>query len=385
MNILTGKKEIKESWFLRRGNIAAFAIILTITVASGWYHCSIVYPEQSFSNLKFSQLKISILKTRQAAASEKKNKRDPLTSEGKSSNQKEAGFDGKQAKLDQETIILAQREDILSPKDEFSAEQEAVTPDQDDLTLTLDPASLAENCYLPQDSSFVILDCSTNKASIWQGTDSKPLLKSEIDYEWPFGEGLFVVGNDAEKGDFVFYHMSFFWNGTSVVDTNFWKRVAPLVQKNNVPLVAYSSAEQLNDIEKTDISMAEQTRKIRQVIFDWAEAWRRMDVDSLVDFYGNIFTCYFLDMDKPLVFAREQFRKIKEDILGKSEFVLLNISDPICIINPENPKVAIAVFDQHYRSSIYSDQGTKVLYFILVDEPDEKQNWKMVAKLWLPR
>ncbi|MBW2605536.1 MAG: AAA family ATPase [Deltaproteobacteria bacterium] len=392
MESIAGEKEETMVWLPRKSYIAAFALTAIIAVAIGWYQYSLFHPEKGFFRLELSKSNMAALQKKEATLNEKERKMAALIDEKKALSRKEAVLTEKEAGLDQKTMILEkkeegllEKEDDLASKEELLVEKEAVTADQDSLTLTLAPASLAENFYLPPDNFFVILDCSTNKASIWKGTDSKPLLKDEIEYEWPLGEGLFVVGSDSKKGDFVFYHMSFFWSGTSVVDTNFWGKIAPLVSGKSVPLVAYSSRDHLSKTEKTGISMAEQSREIRQTIADWADAWRRMDVDSLIDFYGNIFTCYYLDMDKLLVFTREHFYRIKKEILDKSEFVSLKISDPICIINPEDPRIAIAVFNQKYRSSIYADEGTKAFYFILVDEPDGKQTWKIVAKLWLPR
>ena len=45
--------------------------------------------------------------------------------------------------------------------------------------------------------------------------------------------------------------------------------------------------------------------------------------------------------------------------------------------------MAMAVFRQKYRSKIFSDHGTKVLYLKALKKPDGKNDWKIVGKLRL--
>ena len=45
--------------------------------------------------------------------------------------------------------------------------------------------------------------------------------------------------------------------------------------------------------------------------------------------------------------------------------------------------MAMAIFNQKYRSKIFSDQGTKILYLKAFNKPDGTNEWKIVGKLWL--
>ena len=223
-------------------------------------------------------------------------------------------------------------------------------------------------------------NCDLKKAFVFQGSDSEPQLKAEFKYDWPLGEGLFILGKDALRGEFVFHYMSFLWGKPDVIPLNLWGKVSKQVSGNVVPLVVYSSKT-----AAVSPSLIEKAREIKNIIGSWADAWRGMDLDKLIHFYGNIFTNYLLNLDKPLVYTRDQLYKTKQAVWRRSGFISVKISDPVYIVDPTNQKMAIAVFYQEYRSKIYADKGTKVLYFSLVDEPGGKQTWKIVAKLWLPR
>jgi len=108
-----------------------------------------------------------------------------------------------------------------------------------------------------------------------------------------------------------------------------------------------------------------------------------MDLDKIMGYFSNVTSIYDVDMDQPMVFSKTRMRKIKRSIFIHSGFIDLNISDPVCLINPFDPNVAYAVFYQTYRSKTYQDQGTKVLYFRRLSSYPARPDWKITGKLWI--
>lgn len=284
----------------------------------------------------------------------------------------------KETELSQKEDSLSSKEDILSKKEELLAKK-ADTPLRTRATPAPPVKSVLpiEAFTIPKNKFLVAVDCTSGKASLWQGSDGAPVRKAEFACKWLLGEGLFILGKDASGGEFIFHHLSFLWGRSYVMSTDLWAKVSRMVSGNIVPLVAYSPGMEVNS------AMIEKAREIKTIVESWAEIWRSRDITRLMGFYGDVFTTYDMSMDKPIVFSKAQLSERKREVMTRSGPISLAISEPLYMIDPDNPKIAIAVFYQQYSSKVYADKGTQVLYFSLVDEPDGKATWKIVAKLWV--
>ncbi len=231
---------------------------------------------------------------------------------------------------------------------------------------------------VPVKRKFISYDLTTNKSYLWEGANPSVNKIAEINMPWNYGEGFFLIGNDNYRGPFVFNHMSFFNDGIYLHPTDIWNRISKHTDKNMIPVIAYYSSK-----PEMDNSFIEKKQEIKKLISDWESTWRAMDIDSLIKYYGSVFTSYYMHKDKPIIFSREQLYSRKNEVWKKSGFVSLYIEDPIFIINPKNSQMAMAVFYQKYQSKIFSDQGTKVLYLKAFKKPDGTNDWKIVGKLWL--
>ncbi len=89
-------------------------------------------------------------------------------------------------------------------------------------------------------------------------------------------------------------------------------------------------------------------------------------------------------MKKPIVYSLDELCKQKNAVFKKNRSISLQISEPLCALNPVSPQTGIAIFYQEYKSSLYRDRGVKILYFGRVDRPEGKNSWDIFARLWLP-
>lgn len=240
------------------------------------------------------------------------------------------------------------------------------------------PAAREAFGIVPPGVFLMAVDCDRHKAMLYKGGQGEPVLTQEFDCEWKYGEGIFVLGKDGGKGEFLFNHMAFLWGRPYVMPTTLWRKVAKAVPGQAVAVVAYSSRV------RGIVDSAAKGAEVRAVLGKLFETWKTMEADRLISFYGDVFTEYNLTLDKPLVFTKAQLYERKREVLHRSGFVAVQATEPLYLFDPQNPNMAAAVFRQEYRSKIYADAGTKVLYFSLVDEPGGKKTWKIVAKLWLP-
>ena len=157
-----------------------------------------------------------------------------------------------------------------------------------------------------------------------------------------------------------------------------WDQVGAYVTDTLVPVIVYSSDKLDKERLTSDVST------IRESIDSWSRSWRDRDIGALMGFYSRSFTSYSIDNDQPETYTLPQLHEIRGRILGTSSYISLNTSSPVILTDPQNPEMAIAVFRQEYKSNIYMDKGTKVLYLRREGNSPEHP-WKIVAKFFLPK
>jgi hypothetical protein len=236
-----------------------------------------------------------------------------------------------------------------------------------------------EALLLPVNEFYLAVDRDENMAQLWQGSAAGPQLRHQFNLDWRIMEGLYILGNDEQKGAFIFNPTLFQWGGYKLLNAStLWSQVSGLVSGSLIPVVVYSSRNLDKDL------LTEDTLSIRGMVDSWAEAWQARDLKGLMSFYSRTFTSYSIDNDMPQEYSRSELSDIRGRILGTSRYIKLNTSQPIAMVDPLNPDLAVAVFKQKYASNTYSDQGIKVLY-LRREGVYPEHAWKIVAKFFLPK
>jgi hypothetical protein len=243
------------------------------------------------------------------------------------------------------------------------------------------PAPLAlspEPLLLPIDEYYLTVDRDRNIAELWQGTAGGPLLRHHFKLDWRIMEGLYILGNDKQKGAFIFNPTLFQWGGYKLLNASaLWSQVSGFVKDALIPVVVYSG----NKLDKE--LLTEESLFIQKMVNTWADTWRNKDIKELMGFYSKTFSSYDINNESPRTYSKHELAEIRGRILATSSSITLLTSTPICIIDPQNSDLAIAVFKQEYNSNTYADQGIKVLYLRREGNYPE-QPWKIVAKFFLP-
>jgi type II secretory pathway predicted ATPase ExeA len=267
----------------------------------------------------------------------------------------------------------------LSPKP-LAAEQPVLRHPPGELVQYLDDKT--DPGLLPVNEFYLSVDRDNNLAQLWQGGATGPVAKHQFQLDWRIMEGLYILGNDKEKGAFIFNPILFQWGGYNLLNAAaLWSQLEGYVADSPnalVPVIVYSSSKTEEELLNKDI------HTIRNMINDWSQAWRDRDMTSLMSFYGKTFTSYSIDSDEPETYSLAQLGEVRARILGTSSYISLNTSTPVILTDPQNPDLAIAVFRQEYMSNTYSDKGAKVLYLRREGNYPERP-WKIVAKLFLPK
>lgn len=233
--------------------------------------------------------------------------------------------------------------------------------------------------FIPADWHFLSLDVREKKARLWRGGDpAGEFVKSFELAEIPLPGGFYILGRDSRQRSFVFNHLSFSpWSRYAAFAGELWEKVDLSSSGPVIPLLVSSFQKQL--------SSPEENHEIRRLVKEWADAWRALDIDRFIQFYGKTFISLRPFRNRSVVLSRQKYYQRKKQLFEKSGFVSLQLSEPICIVDPANTDSATAVFYQRYSSATYVDEGVKALYFRRVQPENEGDpQWRIEGRLWLP-
>jgi type II secretory pathway predicted ATPase ExeA len=240
------------------------------------------------------------------------------------------------------------------------------------------PVPPQEAFLIPNNRYFVSINRQNGMAYLWQGDQPAAVLKAEFQWKDPPPDGLYVLGENINNQKFFFNYPQFFMWEQGVPAVEAWQEVSDLLSTNVVPVISHSP-------EKTvDPALLDRAREVRKTVKDWADAWRNKDLDGLMSFYDNRFSSYFDDNSEPSVYTKNDLNRVKKDVFLRSGAISVNLSAPLCLLDPADPDTVMAVFYQKYVSQVYTDDGTQALYFKIVEGNDGHKAWKIVAKLWVP-
>lgn len=109
--------------------------------------------------------------------------------------------------------------------------------------------------------------------------------------------------------------------------------------------------------------MIKQGELVKAILEEWRQAWETKQLDRYMSFYSRKFRSGNKDW---LV-----WRSYKERLNQQYRGIIVNINDPIIIGYGGN---TLAVFNQVYKSDLFSNEGTKRLYF--------DQDLKIIGEEW---
>ena len=231
---------------------------------------------------------------------------------------------------------------------------------------------------LPPGGQVMAVITEEGKAYLWEGEKTgMPLLKAELAWPDPPPEGLYIMGKYGPKKQ-VFFQYTLDKQGRLMNMPAIWDEAADLVTGDVVPVVVRSKNHPVSPED------ADRAAEIRALVKQWVTAWKDKDIEKYVDLYGEIFTSYDDIVQEPKVYMRNEFNQVKKKVFERSGDIRLETTAPVCVLDPVDTRLAVAVFQQNYISDVFRDDGTQVLYFRLTGTESGKRTWRIAAKLWVP-
>lgn len=235
---------------------------------------------------------------------------------------------------------------------------------------------------MPENWRCIVIDRHLGQSQVWEGTGSSVHHALTI----PIGDtlladGIYILGKESDGPPFIFNHHDFSprdWYKNLAEE--YWDKFGQDIEISLVPIIIRSG-----ESKSEQSNLAKTSSEISKFIKDWASAWRSSDIEMYIQYYGSTLIDYRLEQKAPIVLSREQYYKQKGQLFQKREFIALQISEPVSILDPGNPDSAVALFFQRYASSHYMDEGVKVLFLRQTEQEDDSlPSWVIEGRFWVP-
>ena len=240
------------------------------------------------------------------------------------------------------------------------------------------PERIKNLVALPPGWRSITIQSTKKKVLLFQSDSSRPVKELALPAGITLEDGIYLLGQD--KGTpFLFSHRSFFaWQ----VDQSLADWLSFLFMDDQSPPVIpviVSSTEPEQSPKQIDPSTAQ------AMVKNWAAAFGQKNIQELMSYYDDSLITYRLLRNSPTVKSHAEVAAQKKELFEKNKAVSLQISEPACMVNNDDPSRAIAIFYQRFISSLYRDTGIKVLYLRKTGaNTSNRPKWVITGRLWLP-
>lgn len=233
-----------------------------------------------------------------------------------------------------------------------------------------------EALHVSSGAEFIRVLIDQGMAQIWKGTDQGLLLFHTVDYDWHYGPGLFLTGNDPDTGPYVFNHQAHLLDEPSLTRSAFFTHLDEYVHRNAAPVLATSATQTLQlDSESVEVSLKHSFNR-------FIHTWKNMKIDDLFEIYADEVIQHYMHLSQPVIFDHHQAYLQKQELFSRTDFIALEVAKPVFLMHPHKPEQIMAVYHQKYRSDTLEDEGTKVLFFTKNPTASNYQ-WLVNEEFWV--
>ena len=134
-----------------------------------------------------------------------------------------------------------------------------------------------------------------------------PYQEHTLEWTEPLPDGLFLLGEDSDRNRFLFNFSPTSEWVLSMPSPQLYEQINQILPfPNLIPVIARSSE---STIREADIDTA---RQVRELVTQWAEAWKNKDLDSFIGLYADRITTFFPGVEKSVIYPRDQVRLLQK-------------------------------------------------------------------------
>jgi len=233
-----------------------------------------------------------------------------------------------------------------------------------------------EMLFIPQGKVVVMISPDVNRLFVWKGTSTHPKFVHQVPMDIKLKEGIYIIGREKGRRPFMFHPEPSYSVSQKDID-RIWEDISKKSLLNIIPIIV-SASEKV--IPKTFINRGKQVPKL---VHTWVEAWRVKDFYKYMNCYNKKIILFYKTDKPPITLAWDVLKNSQAKIFSGKTQRIITISEPVCLLDPENPKEAVAIFNQEHSDDNYSESGVKVLYLKRARDNDNVFRWKINGRIWI--
>jgi type II secretory pathway predicted ATPase ExeA len=216
---------------------------------------------------------------------------------------------------------------------------------------------------LPSDKRLAMISLDVKQLNVLKGVNGQPNLIKQAQISVNLPEGIYILSRYKNKP--VLFHPDHYKFQTTLAD-ELWQKIDPIT--NVIPVIAYRS----HQANKTGSHFQTLLSFVKQ----WEAAWHQKDIDAYMQLYVKDLI-YFYKLNAPPIKLNWKILKSSQSrVFSGNPKKIMEIFPTTYLIDPVNSKHALALFNQTYTDTNYSEIGVMALYLKYT-----KNVWKIYGRL----
>jgi len=232
---------------------------------------------------------------------------------------------------------------------------------------------------IPSGKQIIVFFPDLNRMVLWKYTGTKYECLKTTDFYANLREGIYLLGRDNKQKPFLLNPFIAQSNISDSLLNTLYSNLDETLPSQILPVIVYLSGKSF------DSSVYDQAKSCCLFVKQWAFAWRSKNIEHYLNCFHKDGLQFYKLNRQPRHISWEQLKASKLKTFNKATKMSVDILNLNCIIDPANPKSAIAVFDQRYTTHNYSDEGIKVLFLSQQYQEKSKPNklWQITGRFWI--
>jgi hypothetical protein len=231
--------------------------------------------------------------------------------------------------------------------------------------------NLNEIISLPPDKRLALISLGTRQLTLWKGTSKRPKLIKQAQMNFTGPEGIYILCKHNNKQ--VLFNPDMSQQLQSKIAEELWQAIDPIT--NVTPVIVRSTHKK---------NFGSHVQRLKSLVFRWESAWQQKDLDAYMHLYIKDII-YFYKLNAPAIKLNWKILKSSQTrIFSANRQKVLSISPATYVIDPKNSDFALALFNQTYSDSNYSETGVMILYLkYTISDKNKPKDWQIYGRLRL--
>ena len=221
-----------------------------------------------------------------------------------------------------------------------------------------------------------VISPDINRLFVWKGSSTHPQFVHQEDLESSLKEGIYILGKENQNLPYMFHPEHSFSIPRQLID-KLWEILGKQSSNTVIPVLVLSSGKVISP------KHLEKGKKIESIVHQWVDAWQLKDSEKLMRLFNPKYILFYNKQKPPIALAWEVLKNSQASIFSKNTRRMITTSKHVCLLDPNNPDTAVAIFNQMHFDSNYSESGVKVFFMKKTNAPEAKSGWIINGRLWI--